>query len=96
MLRRGVQLGLILLVLSACNFRIEPGWTPPRPGDGGEDGSLARADAGLEAGQALQAWCRDRCAAEGDDETCSQVICADAAVCVDDPPCDRCAVCRDD
>jgi hypothetical protein len=86
----GASLALLLLALPACNFRIDPNWTP-RERETGPD--AAQRDAGLEAG-ALAEWCRDQCAAD-DQEECTQVVCADAAVCADEPLCDRCLACRD-
>jgi hypothetical protein len=91
MLSRGALLGLLSIALGACNFRIDPGWTPPAERDARPD--AARHDAGLEAG-ALAAWCREECAVE-DQEPCTQVSCADAAVCADGPRCESCLACRD-
>jgi hypothetical protein len=94
--RHSALLSLFLLALAGCNFSLDRTWEPPNPRDGAVDATILRGDAGAEAGQDMALWCRIACAASDDQDECEeQVFCADAAVCADDPPCDRCLACRD-
>jgi hypothetical protein len=93
---RSAQLGLYSLALAGCNFSLDNGWVPPSPRDGAVDAAVRR-DAGAEAGQDMASWCRAECAASDQPGECEdQVFCSDAAVCADEPPCDRCTLCRDE
>jgi hypothetical protein len=100
MFSRSARLGLFSFALAGCNFSLDNDWVPPSTRDGAVDAALrgdAGAEAGAEAGQDMLRWCKIACAARDDQDECEdQVFCGDAAVCMDEPPCEVCTLCRDE